>query len=61
MWKKVISEKGQRELEEEEPLFFNSPSQPIMAIHEEEEEKGFRNPVQEHNAEKEELWQTDEA
>ncbi|XP_062860219.1 cGMP-inhibited 3',5'-cyclic phosphodiesterase 3A isoform X1 [Trichomycterus rosablanca] len=61
MWKKVISEEAQKEIEEEESLYFSSPSQPIMAIHEEEEEKVFKKPVQEHNAEKEELWQTDKA
>lgn len=39
MWKKVISTEADEEAQEEDPHCIGSPSVPITAIHEEEEEQ----------------------
>ncbi|KAK1790243.1 hypothetical protein P4O66_014165 [Electrophorus voltai] len=42
MWKKVIAEENQGQTDEEQSSCLSNPSEPILAIHEEEEETGSK-------------------
>uniref|UniRef100_A0A3Q2WNT2 Phosphodiesterase n=1 Tax=Haplochromis burtoni TaxID=8153 RepID=A0A3Q2WNT2_HAPBU len=42
MWKKVIAEENQKQAQGAEPVHLNNVAEPILAIHEEEEESGSR-------------------
>lgn len=42
MWKRVIAEEVQEEAQQEDPNCINSPTDPITAIHEEEEEQASK-------------------
>lgn len=42
MWKKVIAEDAQMQAQAAEPVHLNNVAEPILAIHEEEEEPGSR-------------------
>lgn len=42
MWKRVLTAEAQEEAQEEKPHFIGNPTDPITAIHEEEEEQASK-------------------
>uniref|UniRef100_A0A669FCW1 Phosphodiesterase n=1 Tax=Oreochromis niloticus TaxID=8128 RepID=A0A669FCW1_ORENI len=55
MWKKVIAEENQKQAQGAEPVHLNNVAEPILAIHEEEEESGSREELIEGEDPEEEL------
>lgn len=55
MWKKVIAEENQKQAQGAEPVHLNNVAEPILAIHEEEDESGSREELIEGEDPEEEL------